>query len=171
MIQAASSSGRDEAERSPVGLEHVDMRMRIEQLSCGLDEPDGSRGDVGAIEVGAKVELQGSPGTAGEFAQELSVVTEEDPQPLGDGEDHLAVGDVFEQFALGPVRPRKLALLMAGTEPKAWSGHKPRSLQEKATRNSCRQSGHRTRATPWSKMPQSRYRWMAGSTQRRRWKL
>ena len=47
------------------------------------------------------------------YLVELAVVAEEDPQQLGDGEDHLAVGDVFEELLLGPVGPQKLPLLMA----------------------------------------------------------
>ncbi len=60
-----------------------------------------------------EVELEGSPGAAGQLSQELAIVAEEDPQPLGDREDDLAVGNVFEQLLLGPVRPQKLALLVA----------------------------------------------------------
>ena len=66
------------------------MRVEVEQLARGLDESNGSRGDGRAIEIGFEVELEGSPGTAGELAQKLPVVAEEHSQPLGDGEDHLA---------------------------------------------------------------------------------
>ena len=56
-----------------VGHEHVDMRMEIEQLSRGLDKPNGSRGDVGAVEVGLEVESESSPGAAGELAQQTEM--------------------------------------------------------------------------------------------------
>ncbi len=52
-----------------VGYEHVDMRVEVEQLACGLDKAHGVRADVGALEVGREVEPQGSPGTTGERTQ------------------------------------------------------------------------------------------------------
>ena len=48
-----------------------------------------------------------------QLAQKLPVVAEEHSQPLGDREDHLAVGNILEQLLVGPVRPQKLALLVA----------------------------------------------------------
>jgi len=55
------------------------MRVEVEQLPRGLHEPHGSRGNAGAVEVGREVELEGSPGTAGELSQELAVIAEEEP--------------------------------------------------------------------------------------------
>ena len=113
--ESNQASGRKvpSGSEATVRHQHVDMWVEVEQLARRLHESHGSRGDVGAVEVGREIELQGSPGTAGQLSQELAVVAKEDPQPLGDGEDHLAVGDVLEQLLLGPVRPQKLALLVA----------------------------------------------------------
>jgi hypothetical protein len=64
-------------------------------------------------EVRLEIELEGSPDAGCQLSQELAIVAEEDPQPPGDREDHLAVGDILEQLTLGPVDPQKLPLLMA----------------------------------------------------------
>ena len=60
-----------------VSDEHVDMRVKIEQFSRGLDKPHGPWGHGGAIGIGFEVEFEGSPGTAGELAQKLPVEAEE----------------------------------------------------------------------------------------------
>ncbi len=93
--------------------EHVEVWVEVEKLSRGLQEAGRARSHIGAVKVAVEVELQGSPGTAGQPSQELAVVAEEDSKPLGNREDHLAVRDILEQFLLGPVRPQKLALLVA----------------------------------------------------------
>ena len=62
--------------------QHADMRVEVEQLPRGLHEPHRARSHVGAVEVGCKVELQSPPGAAGQFSDKLTVVAEEDPQPL-----------------------------------------------------------------------------------------
>ncbi len=86
--------------------------MKIEQFSRGLQKPGRTRSHVGTVKVAVGVELQGSPGTAGQFSQELPVVAEEDSEPLWDGEHHLAVRDILKQLLLGPLCPEQLALLM-----------------------------------------------------------
>ena len=88
--------------------QHVDMRVEVQKLSRGLQEPSRARGNIGAVKVGSEVELQGSPGTAGELTQKPAVVAEEDPKPLGNRGHDLAMGNFFEQLLLGPVRPQEL---------------------------------------------------------------
>lgn len=65
------------------------------------------------IETGEQVQPQGAPGAGGQLAHEPSVVAEKHPQALRDSKDHLAVGDVLEEFVLRPVGPQDLALGMA----------------------------------------------------------
>jgi hypothetical protein len=95
-----------------IGDENMDVRVEVEQLARGLEEAHGTGRHLSAIEGHIEVQPQGSPGTGSEFTEELSVVAEEDPQPLGDGEHHLAVVDVLEQLFLRPGRPQQVSLLM-----------------------------------------------------------
>ena len=44
-----------------------------------------------AVKARFGLELQGPPGAGGELVQEFPVVAEEDPEPLGDGEDLVGV--------------------------------------------------------------------------------
>ncbi|MGB5888398.1 MAG: hypothetical protein WBH75_00345 [Thermoanaerobaculia bacterium] len=88
------------------------MRVEVEQLAGGLEETHSAGGHLSAVKRRLEVELESSPGTGSELTQKLAVVAKEDPQPFGDGKDHLAVGDVFEQLLLGPGRPQQLPLLM-----------------------------------------------------------
>ncbi len=87
--------------------------MEIENFaSCG-DEPDGPRYDIVAVKVDLKIQPEGLPCTPGQLAQEFSIVAEEDSQPLGEGENDLAVRDIFEQLFAGPMRPYELTLFVA----------------------------------------------------------
>ena len=76
-------------------------------------DPHGARSDLLVGEGHPEVEIESSPGTDGEVSHQLAVIAKEDPQSLGDGEDDLAVGGVFEELLLGPGRPQQLPLLMA----------------------------------------------------------
>lgn len=67
----------------------MDVGVEVQKLARRLDVSDGSRGDAGTVEVGADVELQGSPGATGPLYQELSVVAEEDTRDEGVGDDVL----------------------------------------------------------------------------------
>ncbi len=100
-----------------IGGEEVDVWVKVEQLARGLEETHGAGSYVSAIDEHFEVELESSPGAGGELAQKLAVVAEEEAEPLGDGEDHLTVGDVFEQLLLGPGRPQQLPLLMTDWAP------------------------------------------------------
>jgi hypothetical protein len=44
------------------------MRVEVQKLTRGLDESHGARRNVGAVKVAVEVELQGSPGTAGQLS-------------------------------------------------------------------------------------------------------
>ena len=101
-------------QEATVRQQHVDVGVEVEKLPCRLNEPHRARDHLGAVEVRREVELQGPPGTGGELAEELSVVAQEHPEPLGDGEDRLAVGNVFEQLLLGPHRPKRPTRLFQG---------------------------------------------------------
>ena len=77
------------------------MRMEVEQLSRGLQEGGSARSHVGAVKMAVEVELQGSPSAAGQSSQEPAVIPKEDSEPFGNGEHHLAVGDVFDPSHAG----------------------------------------------------------------------
>ena len=91
----------------------MDVGMKIENFaSCG-DEPNGPRYDIVAVKVVSRIQLECSPGTAGQLAQQSSIVAEEDSQPFWDGENHLAVRNVFEQLLAGPMGPQEFTFFVA----------------------------------------------------------
>ncbi|HEX9641662.1 MAG TPA: hypothetical protein VGB13_10150 [Candidatus Krumholzibacteria bacterium] len=55
------------AARQPaaIGQENVEMRMPAQKLTGSLKEADRAGDDAGPFEPNRKVELEGSPGTAG----------------------------------------------------------------------------------------------------------
>ena len=87
--------------------------MEIENFASGGDEPNGPRHDIVAVKVDSRIQPECSPRAAGQLAQQFTIVAEEDSQALGDGENHLAVRDVFEQLFAGPMRPYELTLFVA----------------------------------------------------------
>ncbi len=81
------------------------MGVQIENFaSCG-DEPDGPRYDIVAVEIDVEIQPDGPPSATSQLAQQISVVAEEDSQPLGQGENHLPVRHIFEQLLAGPMSP------------------------------------------------------------------
>ncbi len=89
------------------------MGVQIENFaSCG-DEPDGPRYDIVAVKVDSRIQPECSPRTAGQLAQQFSIVAEEDSQSFWDGENHLAMRDIFEQLFAGPMGPYELTLFVA----------------------------------------------------------
>jgi len=90
----------------PVGNEGVDVRVEVKQLPEGLYGKN-TAGDGGFVaQQGAVDGLDRSPCQAGQLAEEVSVVTKEDTQALGDGPDELAMRDV-EADALGDVEAKE----------------------------------------------------------------
>ncbi len=90
------------------------------------------------------------PGEPRQLTEKMAVEAEELPQPLGDREDELPVGDGDAQVA---------GMCSAMTSARFWwqLGQRQRRRQEKATKNSYRQRGQRTRAKPSRRSPQARY--------------
>ena len=74
---------------------------------------NGPGDDIVAVEVDSRIQLECSPGTAGQLAQEFPIVAEEDSQSFWDGENHLAVRDLFEQLFAGPMGPYELTFFVA----------------------------------------------------------
>ncbi len=91
----------------------MDVGVEIEHFACGGDEADGARYDIVAVKVDLKIQLEGSPSTPGQLAQEFSIVAEEDSQALGEGENDLPMRDIFEQLLSGPMGPQELTFLVA----------------------------------------------------------
>ena len=77
---------------------------------------------------GLKIEKNRSGGTAATLPQEPALELEEDPQHLGNDEDHLAVGDIQEERLPHPLAPFLKPLGMTGwTEASGAAGeHKTR---------------------------------------------
>jgi len=91
----------------------MDVRMKIENIARSGDEPNGAGHDIVAVKVDLRIQLECSPATAGQLAQQFSIVAEEDSQSFWDGENHLAVRDVFEELFAGPMGPNELTLFVA----------------------------------------------------------
>ena len=99
-----------------VGHERMEVRMPMDQLAEGVDGPDHARRRVPAVQDGA-VDLQHRlPGEARQFTEKSAVEAEEDPQPPGDREHKLPVGD---PPSFSPEAPR----ISAVRQVREW-GHK-----------------------------------------------
>ena len=78
--------------------------MKIDPVPKGLDggdDPGRKRAPGHNLEVTA----QGPEGAAAEIAEETAIELEEDPQPLGDGEDDLAMRHIQEKRLPHPFPP------------------------------------------------------------------
>ena len=78
--------------------------MKIDPVPEGLDGGDDAR-DKLFTRQNLEVNRQGVDGTPTEIPQKPALALEEDPQPLGDGEDDLAVGDIEEESLPHPLAP------------------------------------------------------------------
>ena len=67
--------------------------MPVDQLAEGVDGRDHARRHIPALQDGAIDHEHRLPGEPRQFTEQLAVEAEEDPQPLGDREDELPVGD------------------------------------------------------------------------------
>ena len=97
-------------------------------------------------------------GAATKIAQEPALELEENPQHLGDREDHLTMRDVEKERLPHPLTPLLKTLGMAGATKSAnmLCTAYPRVLQDNVNRCSARQRGQRIRANPQRGLPQSR---------------
>ena len=89
----------------------MEVDVKIDPVAEGLEDGD----DSGLERVPGRhleVSAQGLEGASAEIAQQAAVELEEDPQPLGDGEDDLAVRHVPEQRLPHPLPPLLDALGM-----------------------------------------------------------
>jgi hypothetical protein len=69
------------------------MWVKMEKLAEGVDGDDHARRHVPAVEDDAVDFKHGLPGEPRQLTEQSAVEAEEDPQPLGDREHELAVGD------------------------------------------------------------------------------
>ncbi len=110
-------------QKTTVGVQDMQVGVEVEPLARGGDETDGSRDDVITVEVDLEVQSKGTPGASGQLAEQFSVVAEEDSQSLRQGENHLTVGDIFEQLLPGPMSPQELSFFMAtGAQTPCFAG-------------------------------------------------
>jgi hypothetical protein len=87
-----------------LGYQVMEMGMEINPVPKGLDggdDPGRKRAPGHNLEVTA----QGPEGAATEIAEETAIELEEDPQPLGDGEDDLAMRHIQEKRLPHPFPP------------------------------------------------------------------
>jgi hypothetical protein len=85
-------------------LGHQEMEVQIDPVPEGLDGGNDSRRQR-APGHNLEVSGQGPEGAAAEIAEEPTIELEEDPQPLGDGEDDLAMRHVQEKRLPHPLAP------------------------------------------------------------------
>ena len=84
--------------------QEMGMGVKVDFLSEGLDGGHHARAKLCAG-CGLEVFDEGQDGCPAELPQEPALVLEEDPQHLGDGEDHLAVGNIQKKFFPHPLGP------------------------------------------------------------------
>ena len=87
-------------QKATVGVQDMQVGVEVKPLARGGDETDGSWYDVITVEVDLEVQSKGTPGASGQLAEQFPVVAEEDSQSLRQRENHLTVGDIFEQPTL-----------------------------------------------------------------------
>jgi len=88
------------------------MRMEIDLLAKRLDDGYNTR-DEFCAGCGLEVFEERLDCRPAELAEEPTLVLEEDTQHLGDGEHHLAVGDIQEKYLPHPLAPLLKTLRMA----------------------------------------------------------
>ena len=79
-----------------VSEESVQVRVIVQRLTCRLHRKDGSELTL----VYPKDLLEGSPGSTEQDGIEFAVVLKEDPRAFWDGKDGVAMGDIFDDFAV-----------------------------------------------------------------------
>ena len=102
-IEIADGKPPPVARPDRVGYQGVGMGMPLQLVAGGLDGDDGCAHHLLGWESGAVHFGQGLPGAAAEPAEQCAVLSENRPQDLGDGEDHLAVRDRFQDSGTHPV--------------------------------------------------------------------
>jgi hypothetical protein len=120
-----------------VSEESVKMRMKVKRITSGLYGKDS--GQFALIDTEHLRERP--PSGTKEYGIELSVVLKEDSQSFRDGEDGVAMGDVFDNFAVDVFCELHGSLSSAG-------GQTPRRLHENAMRSECLHPSQYTRAAP-----------------------
>ena len=92
----------------------MEVRVPVQKLAEGLDGGDHAGQHIIPAEQALNFSTDAAPGRRGELAQQPAVETGMHAETLGDGEDHLPVGDgradVFGDVDGGQQRP----LLVAG---------------------------------------------------------
>ena len=85
----------------------------MDQFAKGLDAGNHAGRHVFPLEDAAVDLDHAFPGGAGQFAEQTAVVAAVDPQPFGDGEDKLPVGDAGADRVRDGVGRQERAFLMA----------------------------------------------------------
>jgi hypothetical protein len=111
--------------------------MKVKRITSGLYGKDS--GQFALIDTEHLRERP--PSGTKEYGIELSVVLKEDSQSFRDGEDGVAMGDVFDNFAVDVFCELHGSLSSAG-------GQTPRRLHENAMRSECLHPSQYTRAAP-----------------------
>ena len=95
----------------------MDVGVKMDQFAKGLDAGDHAGHDVVPLEHLAVDLDHAFPGGAGQFAEQTAVVTAVDPQPFGDREDELPVGDGrADRVGDGVGRQERALLVATGTQ-------------------------------------------------------
>jgi hypothetical protein len=118
--------------KGPVGGQGMDMGMKMDELTEGMDARHHARTDVAPIQHRAGDLQDRLPGETRKLAQQPPVVAEEDPQTLG----RLGIVKTNWRWATAPQTSR--AMWWAITSARFWwqLGHRHRRRHEKATKNS-----------------------------------
>jgi hypothetical protein len=90
------------------------VRMEVNETAEGLHGGDNTRDADGLAHGGAQEVLECVRGDAAEESEELAVMKKEWPEPLGHGDDELAMGNRVQKFVLEPFTPERQALGVAG---------------------------------------------------------
>jgi hypothetical protein len=97
-----------------VGGEDVEVRVKDQIITEGVDGGDGTDFSVGEVEAGAEDFLESIGGGFEEEVEEVAALAENAAENLGDGEDELAVGDIVADGGGDPIGGLADAALVAG---------------------------------------------------------
>jgi len=87
-----------------LGHQEMEVRVKIDAVSESLNGRNDARDKI-FTRQDLEVNRQGVDGTPAKIPQQPALVLEEDPQPLGDGEDDLAMGNIQKERLPHPLAP------------------------------------------------------------------
>jgi len=94
-----------------VGDQGVQVRVEVDELAEGLDGQHAAGANVGSEDGGVGLG-DGLPGEGGQAIEQVAMESEEDPEPLGDRPDELAVRDWLADI-VGDVHAEEEGSLLA----------------------------------------------------------